>query len=81
MLASIDTVAIDPDDGLKAFMELTYDTAAETLGVVQCKHGDLFYEKDAEISELLDSLHKAHYKYIKDKSCGQRKERYQHKKQ
>ena len=81
MLASIDIMVMDPDDGWKAFMELTCDAGTETLGFVGYKQRDWFDENDADISELIDSLHKAHHKYIQDNCCDQTKKRYQKKKQ
>ena len=55
MIVSTDIVVMDPGNGCRAFMESTYDVAAETLQFVKHNHRDWFEGNDAEISEFINT--------------------------
>ena len=80
-LEDISITGEDVEDDWRNFKEAVYNSAASTLGHVERKHRDWFDENDAEISKLIDNLHKAHNAYIGDKACEKKKQDYHHARQ
>ena len=80
-LVDISITGEDLEEDWRNFREAVYSSAASTLGHVERKHRDWFDENDAEISKLIDNLHKAHNNYIGDKACEKKKQDYHHARQ
>ena len=70
------SITEDIESSWKDLKDVMYETSLNALGFPKKKSQDWFDENDKETSDIIDSMHLAHKRYMSNKSCKAAKNNY-----